>query len=330
MAISYTKQTWVDKETHVNAERMQHIENGIADVTREVNNLPSGTSTSLTIGTVTSGTTAGATITNGKLNLVLPKGPAGAEGPGFTDNAKTLIIDLFASAAYGNSTMQTKLDALKTEWGKSTDNGGGTDPDPTPNPPDTEDVPGETPVYKLAQAKNFVPANKECIDTGIKMLANIDPKPAYTILFEVQFNESSAAKASTHVLFHCMEETDPYPGFTVQVGSSGVLQVNMYDYVCVIDDRADLVANKRRFAIQFYDSKIKGMSHNGNWFTGGANTGYAGDITGYTTAVTKSLILGAFQESDGTKGRFFDGTLYQCLVYDKALTEDQLSAWIAG
>ncbi|MEI3187920.1 MAG: hypothetical protein V8S27_09160 [Lachnospiraceae bacterium] len=40
----------------------------------------SGGSVDLTIGTVTSGSTASASISNGKLNLVLPKGDTGATG----------------------------------------------------------------------------------------------------------------------------------------------------------------------------------------------------------------------------------------------------------
>ena len=99
-----------------------------------------GGTTDLTIGTVTSGTTASATIENGKLNLVLPKGDTGAKGDagpkgdvgdkgetgsagpageGFTENAKHLILALFESAAYNNVAMKTSLDALRTEWGGS-------------------------------------------------------------------------------------------------------------------------------------------------------------------------------------------------------------------
>jgi hypothetical protein len=87
-----------------------------------------GDATDLTIGTVTSGTTASAEIVGGKLNLVLPKGDTGAKGDagpkgdvgeGFTENAKHLILALFESAAYNNVAMKTSLDALRTEWGGS-------------------------------------------------------------------------------------------------------------------------------------------------------------------------------------------------------------------
>ena len=93
-----------------------------------------GGTTDLTIGTVTSGTTASAEIVGGKLNLVLPKGdtgakgdtgdkgemgPAGPAGEGFTETAKHLVLAHFESAAYNNVAMKTTLDALRTEWGGS-------------------------------------------------------------------------------------------------------------------------------------------------------------------------------------------------------------------
>ena len=352
--MDYVKQNFKSGQV-LKADHLNHMEAGITELEQEIKDLPSGDAAELTIGTVASGETASASIVDGRLNLVLPRGaqgvqgpqgetgpqgptgaagPAGANGkdgaagakgdkgdtgpagPGFSDSAKSLILSLFEGAAYGNDAMQAQLTALKTEWNVSS----GED--------DTEDIPGETPVYKLAEATEFTPAKAQCIDTGIKMLSTIDPKPSYTILFEVQYNESLAAQRDTYVLLHCMEESSPWPGFVVQVGSSGVLQCNMYGYQRVIDDRADLIANKRRFAIQFYDSKVKGISYTGNYFTGSKDTDYATDITNYTTAVGKSLILGAYQQSDGTKGRFFDGTIYKCLVYDKALTPAQMLAWI--
>lgn len=96
-----------------------------------------GGTTDLTIGSVTSGSTASANIENGKLNLVLPKGdkgdagaqgPAGEAGPkgdtgpageGFTESAKNLILALFSGAVYKDHEMQAQLNALRTEWGGS-------------------------------------------------------------------------------------------------------------------------------------------------------------------------------------------------------------------
>ena len=93
--------------------------------------------TDLTIGTVTSGSTASATIENGKLNLVLPKGDTGAKGEagpkgdagakgdkgdtgdGMSETSKELLLSLLENAAYKTNTMQDILNALRIEWGRS-------------------------------------------------------------------------------------------------------------------------------------------------------------------------------------------------------------------
>lgn len=74
---NYEKITFVDHVTPLNAENMNHLEDGIAQAA-------TASTSGLSIGTVTSGDTASATITDGKLNLVLPKGDkgdTGAQGP---------------------------------------------------------------------------------------------------------------------------------------------------------------------------------------------------------------------------------------------------------
>ena len=78
---NYEKITFVDHVTPLNAENMNHLEDGIAQAASAS---PSG----LSIGTVTSGDTASATITDGKLNLVLPKGDKGDKGDPGKDGAQ--------------------------------------------------------------------------------------------------------------------------------------------------------------------------------------------------------------------------------------------------
>ena len=391
--MSYIKQNFKSGQV-LKADHLNHMEAGITELEQQIKDLPSGDAVELTIGTVTSGETASASIVNGKLNLVLPQGDPGPAGPGFSDSAKGLILSLFEGAAYGNDAMQAQLDELKTEFSKdstvavrsvslnkstlSLTVGGSETLTATVLPSNatdrtvtwtvspagyatvsggvvkavaagnctvtassggksaacavtvaaastsTEDIPGETPVYKLAQATEFTPAKAQCIDTGIKMLSSIDPKPSYTILFEVQYNENIAAKGDTYVLLHCMEESSPWPGLTVAVNKSGELQMSIYGYRKVLASRADLIAGKRRFAVQFSDELAKVWGYDGSFLTGGS------PISSYTAAVNKSLLLGAYQTSDGEKGRYFDGTLYQCLVYNKALDSGKIVSWITG
>lgn len=53
------------------------------------------------------------------------------------------------------------------------------------------------------------------------------------------------------------------------------------------------------------------------------------DIANYA-AVDKSLLIGGYQTSDGIKGRFWDGTVHFCKIYDKLLTEEQINKIMAG
>ena len=148
--MSYEKQDFTDN-TVLTASQLNHMERGIVAVEQLAGK-------TLTIGTVTTGDKAAASIENGKLNLTLPRGaqgatgpqgekgekgeegPAGAQGvqgetgpagavgatgpkgdagPGFTDTAKRLILTLFEGAAYGNAEMQATVKALRTEWNGS-------------------------------------------------------------------------------------------------------------------------------------------------------------------------------------------------------------------
>ena len=85
----------------------------------------------LTIGTVTTGETASATIKNGVLSLVLPNGNGGSStggsstgGSGLSETSKTLLLSLLENAAYTSPSMQAQLNTLRTEWSS---NGGGSD-----------------------------------------------------------------------------------------------------------------------------------------------------------------------------------------------------------
>ena len=80
--MKYQKQSWTDGQTTVYAANMQHIEQGIADAAEAIHEMQqgSGGTAALTIGTVTSGDTAAASIADGKLNLVLPRGEKGEKG----------------------------------------------------------------------------------------------------------------------------------------------------------------------------------------------------------------------------------------------------------
>ena len=191
---------------------------------------------------------------------------------------------------------------------------------------DTEDIAGETPVYKLAAATEITPTKANAIDTGIKLFDVIDPKPDITILMEIEYNESLTSLYRQHAILHCMQESDPWPGLVIKAGNSGQFQINLFGYEKVIDTAANLTGTKRRFAFRIDDTKIYGWSYNGNMITSASG----GDITKYDNTVANTVVLGAVQEMNGTKDYFFDGTIHKCLIYKKALTDSQIREWVTG
>ena len=449
--MKYTKQTWTDGVTVLDAATMEHIEQGIADVTDAVTELQENGG---------SGNTGGSS--------------------GLSSTAKTLILSLFESAAYGNSTMQSQLDALKTEFGQSTGGGdsgdvtefcniayslshvtsaaggistavqkgksftdtltaasgytlssvtikmGGADitssayntstrvvsiasvtgnviitatavvatiavtsvtlnkstlsltegssetltatvlPSNATNktvtwtvsPSGYATVSGgvvkavkagsctvtataggksascavtvtassvtlPTPVYKLAAAKTFVAANKEYIDTGIKLFETIDPQPSWTILLEAQGNALAAA-ANTYTLLSCFSEDSTLHGLLYAVWDNGNLGFNLYSTNGPFINLSYLNGSKVRIALVISGGKMttKTNTSMGNYTDVG--------ISNYSGTVDKSLVLGAFKEDNGAKSQFFNGTVYQFAVFQRALDTSDIESWING
>ena len=158
--MSYEKQNFVKGQV-LKADHLNHMEDGIAAAATGVQGPKgdkgepgpqglqgnkgekgdAGTTPNLSIGTVTTGTSAAATITGTPeapvLNLTLPKGDkgdAGAKGAdgaagvkgdkgdtgdGISKTAKDLLVTLFENAVYKTDTMQNILNALRVEWGGS-------------------------------------------------------------------------------------------------------------------------------------------------------------------------------------------------------------------
>lgn len=351
--MSYEKQDFTDN-TVLTAAQLNHMEEGIA----AAEELAGKAGTALTIGTVTTGDRAAASIEDGKLNLTLPRGaqgekgeagPAGAAGatgpkgdkgdtgpqgekgeagvkgdkgetgPGITAKAKSLILELFTGAAYGNTTMQTQLDALKTEWGVSGGSSGGT------TNPDTGATNDPVPVFSLPETE-FTPEKATVVDTGIKLFESADGAKDYTIIISQRPHSTTNISAKdTYCLLHCMEEADPYPGLSI-AGDGRAYGINVFEHhvpTLISSAFGFDIYNTYVFAIQVSGKRAWAKVRNANKGSYIESKGWV-DIADYA-AVDKSLLIGGYQTSNGTKGRFWDGTVYFCKIYDKLLTEEQIN-----
>lgn len=179
------------------------------------------------------------------------------------------------------------------------------------------------PLYKLASAKAFAAANKEYLDTGIKLFSSIDPQPSWTILLEVQ-GDALSAVANTYTLLSCFSEDSTPHGLLYAVWGNGNLGFNLYSTSGPFINLSYLNGNKVRIALVLSGGKVttKTNTSMGNYTDVG--------ISNYSGAVDKSLVLGALQEDDGAKSQFFNGTVYQFAVFQRVLDTSDIESWING
>ena len=179
------------------------------------------------------------------------------------------------------------------------------------------------PLYKLASAKAFAAANKEYLDTGIKLFSSIDPQPSWTILLEVQ-GDALSAVANTYTLLSCFSEDSTPHGLLYAVWGNGNLGFNLYSTSGPFINLSYLNGNKVRIALVLSGGKVttKTNTSMGNYTDVG--------ISNYSGTVDKSLILGALQEDDGSKSQFFNGTVYQFAVFQRMLDTSDIESWING
>ena len=365
--MKYEKQSWTDGQTTVYAGNMQHIEQGIVDAAEAINALernPGGTA-ALTIGTVTIGDTAAASIVDGKLNLVLPRGekgekgeqgpkgdtgPAGPQGP---EGPKGVAGAQGAQGPKG----ETGAAGSQGEQGPKGDTG-------PAGPGITDAAKG----YILALFENAAYTNSTMLATcnalkaewGLGSGTTVTPSdtlptPLYKLAAQKTFVQSQKECIDTGLkLFETVNdamELTLLATFSVAAGTyTGSSPAALFD--CFDDSDNDqrgimgCTWANGNFGVNVYKSagasntlvddtqlqlaiQIKGgkyrMTQNGTFGAWNSISNYGIDKT-----VSKSLIIGA-SWGDGTAKRFyFGGTVYDFQVYGKALTDAQVKTLLAA
>lgn len=183
------------------------------------------------------------------------------------------------------------------------------------------------PVFSLPETA-FVPSEQKVVDTGIKLFESADGAKDYTIIISQRPNITDTS--TSHCLLHCMEETSPNPGLSLSHGKSAYA-------ISAFGRRADQLlsesigfnTNTVVFAIRVSAKQVwaKAYACNNGVFI--ESKGWVGLYSDYA-AVDKTLLIGGYQTSDGVKGHFWDGTVNWCKIYDKLLTEEQISKIMEG
>lgn len=187
-----------------------------------------------------------------------------------------------------------------------------------PDTPDTPELPddGDT-IYTLAEPQ-VLDGSSKYIDTGIALLEeDID----YTIFVDFSMN---ANQTSEGCLLHCMNEVDPYPGISIQIfynrfelsgnNTPNFKSVSSTENVpLILND----VGERHSVFIRREGDTITMITEVG------MNSGSYSH-----NSVDKHLLIGAYQSSTGETGRYTNCTVYQVKVWNRALSDDEISSYI--
>lgn len=143
-------------------------------------------------------------------------------------------------------------------------------------------IPGETPVYELPAAKQFLPANKEYIDTGAKLFEDISAQPSWTILIDANDFGRLKNLTTSPVMFHCGALEDD--GFlSVMAWTNGAIVFDLYG----VQNRIGWWGGSTTARLYAY-LQIKGTQY--RMGTDPENDEWK-DITNYSKNINASLLL---------------------------------------
>lgn len=192
-----------------------------------------------------------------------------------------------------------------------------------PEEPDVPIVPpedDETLIYALEAPVTFDGTNY--IDTGVAPLATDSP---FTILVDWTHTGESAFAGSKHVIMHCMTENAPYPGMILQYNNNGIVsEYRQGSNTISSNSTSALIENADLSRVKVVYRKTEDgiitvsrcYNENGQIHTNTKQMDYV--------AVPEELRLGCYRSNVNGTGRFAQGILNDCRIYNVALTDEQL------
>ena len=178
------------------------------------------------------------------------------------------------------------------------------------------DTPSDGILYQLAEPTTFN-GTSDYVDTGVKPF---DTQKDFTFFFDgVNVNANVTGNIC---MAHCMNEVSPWPGLTLMQSTFGseiqIIQGVKCATVSIknaIEFKAVARVNGSKAYVRFVDVVNSIVKEN------------EADIT--YTKVDQNLLLGCYQDANGAKGRYWAGTINRCVVWNRALSDDEINALFA-
>jgi beta-glucanase (GH16 family) len=167
-----------------------------------------------------------------------------------------------------------------------------------------------TPVYELTSDTVFDGTSKY-VDTGVKLFQTASDHTLF-----IDFDDYGASQNSLAHLFHCAYENADGDGLKVYYNNE--------------DNHYYIIGNRQNTSDGTYESSWTLVGGQNNKIAISISKGVVSNIVinGATVAVTKneydmndySLILGAYQDVQGNKSKYWKGTIHACKVWNSAFT----------
>ena len=146
-----------------------------------------------------------------------------------------------------------------------------------------------------------------------------DEDKNFTFFIKFTGSSSNVNQSNKHVLFHCMNESTPYPGIQCAIVAAGYYQFNIYDKT-VLSTISYNDTNAHTIVI----THEQGTSNFSLYVDGVLNTV---TVNSFTT-INSQLVLGGY--FNGTSyGRYWNGTINSLKLYSEVLTSKQIQKLIS-
>jgi len=191
----------------------------------------------------------------------------------------------------------------------------------------TERITPSDVLYSLPSATTFN-GKSTYIDTGLQLMKS--EKSNITIVFDAIDNHPVGQSA---VILHCMHENDPYPGICIQEwddsgrlyafdvnsnSASGIIRFQLHSTNIGVRVKVVMI-------IDFTSKRSKVIAN-----IGGTDYTRAAQLLSDVNDVniSENALLGCYQDTSGTKGRYWKGTIYDFKIYDYAWTDTEAQAYL--
>lgn len=170
-------------------------------------------------------------------------------------------------------------------------------------------------LYSLPETKTFN-GSSDYIDTGVKLF---DVEKDFSIVIHKGTDETVGVQRN---LFHCVNEISPWPGINMQWGVQ--VKYVIGGRTSGGSDYAEIPKTADKIVITCAAGIIKQVSY----VVDGTITRNDTESISTYTAHSFNLLIGCYQATDGTKGRWWGGTLYDFKVYNRVLSENEITGYL--